>query len=106
MIEYLKYGLYLVGAIILAIVLGLAFFKIIDLVFYIANKLGDLIFGKEAIKMKNKKLGVCQVSPTGLRRMANAIQKKYQTKGNVDLELSVTEYRAKNKIKRTFGIKL
>lgn len=47
MIGYLKYGLYLLGAIIMAIALGLAFFKILDVVFYIANKLGDLIFGKE-----------------------------------------------------------
>jgi len=46
MIEYLEYGLYLIGAIILAIILGLLFFKILDIVFYIANKLGDLIFGK------------------------------------------------------------
>ena len=56
--------------------------------------------------MKTKKLGLCQVSATGLRRMANAIQKKYRTKGNVDLELSITEYRSKNERKRTFGIKL
>lgn len=58
------------------------------------------------MKLRTKNLGKCQVSPTGLRRMANTIQKKYQTKGNVDLEVLVTEYKTKNKTKRTFGIKL
>ena len=47
MIEYLQYGLVILASCVVAIVLGLLFFKIIDIVIYIANKLGDLIFGKE-----------------------------------------------------------
>lgn len=39
-----------------------------------------------------KKLGKLTISPTGLRRMANAIQKKHKTKDDVKLEGFVVSY--------------
>lgn len=46
MTEHLKNGLYFLGAIIATPILGLLFFIIIDIAIWIANKLGDLLFGK------------------------------------------------------------
>ena len=47
MIEYIIYGLYSFVVVMGTIVLGLLFFRIIDIVMWMSNKLGDLIFGKE-----------------------------------------------------------
>lgn len=41
---------------------------------------------------KTKRLGKLSLSATGLRRMANAIQKKYKTKGDVVLECYIETY--------------
>lgn len=46
MIEYLKNGLYLLGALVGTALFALIFFGIIDIAVWIGNKLGDLIFGK------------------------------------------------------------
>ena len=56
----------------------------------------------EDIKSK-KRLGQLTVSPIGLRRMANAIQKKYKTNGDVKLSSFICSY--KDKVK-TLGVDL
>ncbi len=50
MIEYLKYGMYLLIIVTGAVALGLLLFEIIDTSVYVANKLGNLIFGKGGMK--------------------------------------------------------
>jgi len=57
------------------------------------------------IKLKKyKNLGKVTVSATGLRRMANWLQKEYKTKHNVEVAATVTAWSEDNKIKRTIGI--
>jgi len=48
---------------------------------------------------KNKKLGKLVLSATGLRKMANYLQKQYKTKGDIQLECEIIYY---DKLK-TFG---
>lgn len=52
---------------------------------------------------KRKSIGTLTISPTGLRRMANGIQKRYKTKGDVKLKHFVCSY--KDGLK-TLGINL
>ncbi len=44
------------------------------------------------------------VSATGLRRMANALQKKNKTKGDVIVEATIETYKQKGKTIKTIGI--
>lgn len=57
-------------------------------------------------KADNISLGKLVVSATGLRRMASALQKRYKTKGDVELKHFITCWKVKSKIKRTLGIEL
>lgn len=52
--------------------------------------------------MKTKQLGKIVTSATGLRKMANILQKKYKIKGNVEVEAYLSYY-TKSK-KKTIGI--
>ena len=54
------------------------------------------------MKKRYRSVGICQISPTGLRKIATAIQRKYHTRKNVDLEVYVSEYKGK----QTIGVKL
>lgn len=47
---------------------------------------------KESDMINRKKLGKLIISPTGLRRMANAIQKKYKTKDDVKIDTFMCQY--------------
>ena len=38
---------FFLGALVISVLLSLLFFKVIDITLYLANKLGDLLFGKE-----------------------------------------------------------
>lgn len=42
--------------------------------------------------MKSKNLGKVITSATGLRRMANALQRRYKTKGDVEVEAYISYY--------------
>lgn len=53
---------------------------------------------------KEKYIGKITVSATGLRRMANALQAKKKTKGNILVKCYVEKWKEKGKIKRTIGI--
>ena len=53
--------------------------------------------------MRKKYLGKLLISPTGLRKMANWLQKKRKTKGDIKVKGFVCEY---TKINRTFGVEL
>ncbi|KKN27646.1 hypothetical protein LCGC14_0862390 [marine sediment metagenome] len=44
------------------------------------------------------------VSATGLRRMANALQKSRNTKGDTIVEARIETWKDKNKIMKTIGI--
>lgn len=55
---------------------------------------------------KDEYLGKLIVSATGLRKMANALQKKNGTKGDVLTECFVEKWKENGKIKRTIGIKV
>ena len=56
--------------------------------------------------MNRKNIGKIVASATGLRRMANALQKKYKTKRNVEVDCYVTSYKKDGKRKKTIGIKI
>jgi len=51
-------------------------------------------------------LGKLIISATGLRKMANALQKKHKTKGDVLVNAYVEYWMEKNKAKYTIGIKI
>lgn len=53
--------------------------------------------------MRKTYLGLLVISPTGLRRMANWLQRKKNRKGDIKVKGFVCEY---TKVNRTFGIEL
>ena len=61
---------------------------------------------KKITTMKFKKLGKLIVSATGLRKMANALQKNHKTKGDVLTDCYLEKWKDNNKTKYTIGIKV
>lgn len=55
---------------------------------------------------KAQNLGKLTISATGLRRMANGLQKNKKTKGNVLTECYVEKWTEDGKIHKTLGIKI
>jgi hypothetical protein len=51
-----------------------------------------------------KRLGKMTISANGLRKIANYLQKRFKTEGNVIVEGSVQSWKENGKTKKTFGI--
>lgn len=56
--------------------------------------------------IKHKKLGKLIFSASGLRKMANALQKKHKTKGDVETDCYVEKWKEDSKTKYTIGIQI
>ena len=61
---------------------------------------------KKIKTIKHKKLGKLIFSATGLRKMANALQKKHKTKGDVLVNCYTEKWKKNNKTKYTIGIEI
>ena len=59
---------------------------------------------KKTITKIEKCLGKVIISATGLRLIANALQKEKKTKGDVLVKCYIEKYYKEGKIKRTIGI--
>lgn len=56
--------------------------------------------------IKHKSLGKLVISASGLRKMANALQKNHKTKGDVLVNTYVEKWKENGKTKYTIGMKI
>jgi hypothetical protein len=60
--------------------------------------------GSTICTIREKPLGKLIMSATGLRKIANYLQKKCKTKGDIVCECYVEKWKDKKEIKRTIGV--